>query len=161
MAERTNALSVERVRGGAYRLESRLVVPRPIDAVFPFFSDAHNLEEVTPPWLAFRVVTPGPIRVEPGVRIDYRLRVRGIPVRWTSEIDVWEPPYRFGDWQVRGPYRSWRHEHTFSEHDGGTLVGDRVDFEVPLAFLAGRLVAADVERIFRYRQTRMLELFAP
>jgi len=95
------------------------------------------------------------------------LRIHGLPLRWTSEIEAWEPPYRFSDRQIRGPYRSWLHEHTFHEVEGGTLVGDRVDFELPggrllagpIGRLAGRVVATDVRRIFDFRRERMGELF--
>jgi ligand-binding SRPBCC domain-containing protein len=155
-----DGIELERTGRGAYRLTSAVTVSRPLEAVFPFFSDAHNLERLTPPWLSFRVVTPGPIAIAPGARIDYRLRVRGLPIRWTSEIGAWEPPHRFTDCQVRGPYRRWLHEHTFGERDGATLVGDDVEFEVRGGSLAGRVVAGDVRRIFEYRRDRLHELFA-
>ena len=147
------------MRGGAYRLTSTFALKQPIDVVFPFFSDAYNLEKLTPPWLRFRVLTLAPIRIERGTTIDYRLRIHGLPIRWTSQINVWEPPHRFADRQLRGPYRRWDHEHTFSENGEGTLVGDRVEFEVPGGRLPGRLASADVRRIFAYRRRRLSELF--
>jgi len=107
--------------------ESSIWLPRPLDEVFAFFSDASNLEVITPPWLSFSVVTPAPIEMRPGTLIDYRLRFRGFPLRWRSEITSWDPPHRFADAQVKGPYRQWIHEHTFVEKDGGTLAGDRVE----------------------------------
>ena len=158
-AELPGSISVEHIRGGAYRLTSTFALERPIDVVFPFFSDAYNLEKLTPPWLRFRVLTPAPIRIERGTTIDYRLRIHGLPIRWTSEINVWEPPHRFADRQLRGPYRRLDHEHTFSENGEGTLVGDHVDFEVPGGKLPGRLASADVQRIFAYRRRRLSELF--
>ena len=158
-AELPGSISVEHIRGGAYRLTSTFALEQPIDVVFPFFSDAFNLEKLTPPWLRFRVLTPAPIRIERGTTIDYRLRIHGLPIRWTSEINVWEPPHRFADRQLRGPYRRWGHEHTFSENGEGTLVGDRVDFEVPGGRIPGRLASTDVRRIFAYRRKRLSELF--
>jgi ligand-binding SRPBCC domain-containing protein len=158
-AELSEPISVEHLRGGAYRLTSTFALQQPIDVVFPFFSDAYNLEKLTPPWLRFRVLTPAPIPIERGTTIDYRLRIHGLPIRWTSEINSWEPPHRFTDRQLRGPYRRWEHEHTFSENDEGTLVGDRVEFEVPGGRLPGRLASADVRRIFAYRRERLRELF--
>jgi ligand-binding SRPBCC domain-containing protein len=152
-------ITVEHIRGGAYRLTSTLALAQPIDVVFSFFSDAHNLETLTPPWLKFRVLTPAPIAIERGTKIDYRLRVHGLPIRWTSEINVWEPPNRFADRQVRGPYRRWEHEHTFDEADDGTIVGDRVEFAVRGGRLPGQLASADVRRIFAYRRKRLRELF--
>ena len=80
-----------------FELTSEVMLPRPRDEVFPFFADARNLERLTPPWLRFEVLTPGPIAVRPAVEIDYRLRLRGVPLRWRSAITVWEPPFRFVD----------------------------------------------------------------
>ncbi|HKP93058.1 MAG TPA: SRPBCC family protein, partial [Chthoniobacterales bacterium] len=117
-----------------------------------FFADAANLDAITPPWLRFRTVTPAPIHMDAGTVIEHRLRIRGFPVRWRSRITVWEPPRRFVDEQVRGPYRLWRHEHEFEDRDGGTLVRDRVHYAVPFDFLVHELlVRRDVERIFTYR----------
>ena len=93
--------------------EVRLAVP--IDQVFSFFADAYNLSVLTPPWLSFQVLTPRPIMMQVGMRIDYRLRIYGLPVRWQSEITAWQPPHRFVDEQRRGPYRLWVHEHRFQE----------------------------------------------
>ncbi len=145
----------------AHLLERETVVPVDLDTAFAFFSNAMNLEKITPPWLNFRVLTPAPITLKPGTRIDYRLRVRGIPIAWTSLISTWEPPYRFVDEQVKGPYREWIHEHTFEAVDGGTLVRDRVRYRVPGGALVNRLfVEPDVRRIFDYRQSVMRELLA-
>jgi ligand-binding SRPBCC domain-containing protein len=142
------------------RLESRLLAPATLDAVFAFFSDARNLETLTPPWIRFRIVTPLPIAMRAGATIDYRLRIRGLPVSWQSVVSVWEPPHRFVDEQVRGPYRSWRHEHRFEAAAGGTLVSDTVDYRAPGGRLVDRLfVQPDVTRIFRYRLERLGQIF--
>jgi hypothetical protein len=141
--------------GGVYVLEAEQWLPLPLADVFPFFADATNLEAITPPWLRFHVLTPEPIPMQVGQRIDYRLRVRGVPLRWQSEITVWNPPYRFIDEQRRGPYKRWHHEHMFMERDDGTVIFDRVEYALyggPLAPLVhSLLVRGDVERIFRYR----------
>jgi len=143
-----------------HRLRSELWLPRPLDDVFPFFADASNLQKITPPWLDFRIATPGEIEMREGALIDYRLKVRGIPLRWRSEIAVWEPPWRFVDKQVRGPYRLWNHEHRFEEKDGGTLVIDEVEYSVYGGELIRKLlVARDVQKIFDYRTERMREIF--
>jgi len=132
------------------------------EEVFPFFADAANLEFLTPSLLHFRVLTPR-IEMREGALIDYRLRIRGVPVGWRTEIEMWEPPLRFVDRQVKGPYRLWRHLHTFEEMDGGTLCGDVVEYELPA--VPGRglvhkwLVRPDLERIFDYRAERMQERF--
>ena len=143
-----------------FKHESSVWLPRPLDDVFAFFSDAHNLEILTPPWLKFEVLTPRPIDMAVGVTIDYRLRVHGIPIRWRSEIAAWEPPHRFVDRQLRGPYRLWDHEHRFREERGGTVAEDRVLYAVPGGTLIHRLfVARDVEKIFAFRSEKLRELF--
>ena len=142
-------------------LESSQWLPRPPEDIFPFYSDAFRLEELTPPLLRFHVVTPPPIEMQAGVEIDYRLRLRGIPMRWRSRITEWEPPHRFVDEQIKGPYRRWVHEHTFIPQDGGTLVKDVVEYDMLGGWLADRLlVRRDLRRIFDYRQARLAEIFA-
>ena len=143
-----------------YTFEQSTIVPYSLERVFDFFSKAENLEELTPPWLSFRILTPLPIHMCEGALIDYRLKVRGIPLAWRSEITVWDPPHRFVDEQRRGPYRKWVHEHSFSEVEGGTLAKDRVEYAVLGGTLIDKLlVAPDVRRIFDYRQQRLRELF--
>jgi ligand-binding SRPBCC domain-containing protein len=146
------------------RREQRL--PRPIDEVFAFFADARNLEAITPPLLRFRVMDSGADAIEmgPGALIRYRLRVRRVPVGWLTVIREWDPPRRFVDEQLRGPYALWHHTHTFSAlPDGeGTLMRDEVRYALPLGVLgelARRLfVGRDVEAIFDYRAKRIVEL---
>jgi len=143
-----------------YRWRSAVWLPRPLEEVFPFFADAFNLQELTPSFLDFRVVTPAPIPMAVGTRIDYRLRLYGLPLRWQSEITAWEPPHRFVDEQRRGPYRAWIHEHRFQAKEGGTLVEDDVRYGVPGGALAHALfVRRDVARIFAYREERLRARF--
>lgn len=139
---------------------AELWLPRPRDEVFAFFADAANLDAITPPFLQFRTITPAPIEMRPGTLIDHRLRIRGVPVKWRSKITVWDPPSRFVDEQVRGPYRMWRHQHDFEESDGGTLVRDTVQYAVPFDVLVHELlVRREVERIFAYRTESLRKRF--
>ena len=141
--------------------QSELWLPIPPEELFPFFADAANLNVITPPWLHFDILTAGPLEMRAGTLIDYRLRVRGIPLRWRTRINDWEPPYRFVDEQIRGPYRRWIHEHRFEPRDGGTHVGDRVQYSVPLDWAAHALfVRPDVERIFQFRSQALQKLFS-
>jgi ligand-binding SRPBCC domain-containing protein len=141
--------------------ETELWLPVPREKVFPFFADARNLETITPPWLNFKILTPGEIPMRAGALIDYRLRIHGFPVRWRTEITGWNPPFSFVDEQRRGPYRLWRHTHTFEEKDGGTLCRDRVEYGVPGGALVNRLfVRRDVEKIFAYRAAALTKFFA-
>jgi len=138
-------------------LERRQRVELPVRRAFEFYGDAHNLERITPPWLGFQVITPQPIEMGVGTLIEYRLRLHRVPVRWRTRIEAWDPPRRFVDVQVSGPYSLWEHTHTFEE-DGpdATIIGDRVRYSIPfgpLGELANRLlVRRDVERIFDYRR---------
>lgn len=131
------------------------VVAIDIERAFAFYADALNLEAITPPWLRFHVRTPEPIAMRPGARIEYRLRLHGVPVRWETEITAWEPGRRFVDTQVRGPYRVWVHEHTFEPRGGATLIRDRVRYRLPLGPLGAlahlAFVRRDLERIFDFR----------
>lgn len=147
-----------------FTLEVELELPLPREGVFPFFADAGNLEAITPPWLHFHILTPRPIPMHEGALIDYRLRLHGVPIRWRTRIDAWEPPARFVDRQLRGPYRLWHHTHTFEERSTpagvSTLVRDRVRYAVPGGRVVQRLfVGPQVDAIFRFRQraiSRML-----
>lgn len=146
----------------SYALTTDLWLPHPPEDIFAFFSDAFHLDDLTPPWLHFRILTPAPLRLRAGACIDYRLRWRGLPLAWRTEISVWEPPRRFVDRQLRGPYRLWVHEHVFEPESGGTRIRDRVEYALPggpLAPLLHRLlVGPDVRRIFAYRSRRLAEL---
>jgi len=134
---------------------------RPLSEVFPFFAAAEHLEELTPPFLNFHILTPKPIVVAVGTRINYQLKLHGIPVRWESEITSWNPPYSFSDDQIKGPYRYWHHEHMFQEKDGGTFVLDKVEYAVPGGALINRFfVAPDLRRIFEYRTATLKKLFS-
>jgi ligand-binding SRPBCC domain-containing protein len=140
-------------------LERRQLFARPLDEVFAFFAEARNLEAITPPWLRFEVLTPEPIEMRAGTLISYRLRWRGVPIRWRTEIVAWQPPWGFVDRQLRGPYRLWVHEHRFAADQDGTSVADRVTYAVPFGTLVQRLVVGpDVEAIFDYRAERLAEI---
>jgi ligand-binding SRPBCC domain-containing protein len=144
---------------GSAELTARQRISLPIADVFDFFADATNLEAITPASLRFQIITPSPIEMRTGTTIDYRLRIHGVPTRWRSRISVWEPPHRFADTQLRGPYRFWHHEHTFAEDGHGTVMCDHVHYRAPGGRLVNRLlVARDIEKIFRYRQACLVEL---
>jgi ligand-binding SRPBCC domain-containing protein len=140
--------------------QAEVWLPVPPAELFPFFADAGNLDALTPPWLHFHIITTPPIAMHEGALIDYRLRVRGIPIKWRTRINIWEPPHRFLDEQLRGPYRQWIHEHIFEPKDGGTLASDRVSYAVPFDFLVHDwLVRRDVERIFAFRAEALRKRF--
>ena len=143
-----------------FLFKTQQTLEQPLTKVFDFFSDAHNLTVITPPWLRFEVITPAPIEMNVGTRIDYRLKLRGVPIRWQSEITEWNPPYAFVDVQRRGPYRLWRHTHTFDETEDGVIIGDTVEYAVWGNELIGRFfVRPDIEKIFAYRAEQLDGIF--
>ncbi len=147
-----------------YTLERTQLIPRTLGEVFPFFSDAKNLEAITPTFLQFKILTPGPIAMQAGTMIDYRIRLLGIPLHWRTKIETFDPPFRFTDTQVRGPYRLWHHTHGFLETEAGTLMTDLVRYQMPLGPLGSLVHAAwtrrTLERIFDYRFQKVVELLA-
>jgi ligand-binding SRPBCC domain-containing protein len=146
----------------ARRLEREQLVPRPVTDVFAFFSQAHNLERITPPWLRFEVLTPDAIAMAAGTLIEYRLRLHGVCLRWISRIEEWDTDRAFVDRQVRGPYRFWHHRHEFLPHTDGTVVRDRVHYALPLGRLGDLAHAAfvqrDLDQIFDFRRDAVRRL---
>ena len=137
-------------------------LPLEVDEAFGFFSDAANLEAITPPWLRFRILTPQPLVLEAGSLIEYRLVLHRIPVSWRTRIERWEPGRCFVDRQIAGPFAWWEHTHTFEPREGGTEIRDHVEYRMPfgpLGAIARRLVIGrDLERIFDYRAEAIARL---
>lgn len=145
----------------SYLIKSSIWLPAERPRVFSFFADPKNLQHLTPPWLHFTILRSSSPEIGPGTLIDYKLRLRGLPIRWQSEITVWEPPLRFVDEQRRGPYRKWIHQHLFTEKDGGTQVEDLVEYAAPGGRLIHRfLVRPDLEKIFEFRSRALQTYFA-
>lgn len=149
------------MQNGYRFLETTTTLPLPVDEVFTFFANAENLERITPPELAFQVLTPTPIVIKEGTIIDYRLRLFGVPFHWRTRITEWQANDQFIDEQIRGPYGSWMHRHTFVACDNGTRMTDRVEYRLPFlpaGNLALPLVRRQLDRIFRYRASAIRRL---
>lgn len=146
-----------------YRLERTQFIPRTRDDVFAFFADAKNLERITPEFLQFRILTPLPIDMKAGALIDYQIRLFGIPLRWRTLIETFEPGKSFTDVQLKGPYKRWHHRHEFVEVAGGIQMRDIVDYEIPLGPLGtlahGIFVGRTLEQIFDHRKKVVQEFF--
>ncbi len=133
--------------------------PVPLGEVFAFFSDAHNLEDLDASVAPLSRPQPVRHRHPENTELNYRLRVHGLSLSWTTEIRIWDPPHPFVDLQRKGPYRLWHHTHRFEPSNGGTKMTDVVRYRLPFGVL-GRLVRAtfvdrDVEKIFNYRYEKI------
>ena len=143
-----------------WELNAELYLDHDIKTVFPFFADPLNLERITPPLLRFKVLGMDTESILEGSLISYKLRLRGFPVKWLTRIEEWDPPHKFVDRQLKGPYRLWHHTHTFESVDGGTSMRDIVKYRVPGGSLVNRLlVENDVRKIFEFRREKIVELF--
>lgn len=143
-------------------LTRKLTLDLPIEETFEFFSDAGNLERITPPELNFRITTPQPIDIKKDTLIDYKLKLRGIPISWQTIISEWNPPFSFTDMALKSPYKQWIHRHTFSENqNGGTDIKDEVRYRLPLETLGDLMhwyVRGELNYIFNFRQKSVAEI---
>ena len=143
-------------------LTRKLILALPVEKIFDFFADAGNLERITPPELNFHIITPQPICIEKGTLIDYQLKMRGLPIKWRTEISEWNPPYLFVDRALKSPYKQWIHRHTFTElTENQTLIEDEVKYRLPLeplGDLAYFIVRRELNYIFDFRQRAVMEI---
>ena len=146
-----------------YEIRTENTVPSPLAEVFAFFSRPENLAEITPRGLGFQILTPSPVPMKEGALIDYTIRLGGLPMRWRSLITTYEPPHRFVDEQLEGPYSFWHHTHEFEATPEGTILRDHVRYALPLGVL-GRFahwlfVRRQLLKIFAYREQVIAERF--
>ncbi|MGE9296284.1 MAG: SRPBCC family protein [Puniceicoccales bacterium] len=138
-----------------HSIRTELMLPLPRETVFEFFSKADNLERITPPALGFKITTPLPIEMRQDTVIDYQIKLHGLPMKWRTLIPVWNPPFEFVDEQIKGPYKTWIHRHTFEAiDDSHTRMTDFVRYELPFTpfgDVAHPIIRLQVEEIFSYR----------
>jgi ligand-binding SRPBCC domain-containing protein len=146
-----------------HTLQKGQFLARPLEEVFSFFEKPNNLATITPPWLGFRIISATPIVMKQGAIFEYSVRVMGIRMPWKSLIAEYQPPFRFVDEQLAGPYSFWRHTHSFSELARGTKIYDRVCYAVPLGmmgnFVQSLVVRKQLEAIFDYRAKAINRIF--
>jgi len=144
-------------------LEYKTSINKPLDEVFAFFSKAENLNKLTPSELQFEILTPSPIAMKKGAMIEYKIKLSGIPFKWKTEICEWNPPYKFADQQLKGPYTKWYHEHIFTEEEGKTIMIDRITYLskgwIMAPLLHALFVDKRVKEIFTYREKVLNDLF--
>jgi ligand-binding SRPBCC domain-containing protein len=142
--------------------KTSMILSAGIEDVFAFFSNAKNLERITPKELCFRILTPQPITMQQHTTIDYQLKLYGLPFRWRACITTWDPPHTFVDAQEKGPYRTWIHTHQFRTVHNGTEIIDQVLYRLPflpVGEVFHPLIAAQIERIFAFRQATITHIF--
>lgn len=143
-------------------LTRSLTLDLPRKKVFDFFADAGNLERITPPELNFKIITEQPFEIEEESLIDYKLKMRGIPLTWQTVISLWNPPVEFVDEAIKSPYKQWIHRHTFTElAPDKTLIEDEVRYRLPLepfGDLAHWFVRRELDYIFDFRQKTVEEI---
>ena len=139
-----------------YQLHHTQLIKKSLPEVFSFFENPANLAKITPPKLGFQILTPSPIQMGKGSLIDYTVRIMGFPVRWTSLIAEYDPPHKFVDVQLKGPYSFWHHTHLFEKHPDGTLIKDIVHYCLQFGVLGNLIQVLFVKRqlsgIFTYRE---------
>jgi ligand-binding SRPBCC domain-containing protein len=146
------------------RFKTEQQIDKPIDEVFSFFAKVENLERITPAWLNFKIITPLPVEMRSGTKIDYQIKLYGVPLNWKTEITRWDPPSLFIDTQLKGPYSAWIHEHRFAEQDGKTIMHDTVDYDIPAGFLTPLInkffIEKQINAIFAYRRREIERYFS-
>ena len=147
-----------------YILESRVWLARARAELFTFFAEPTNLARITPPTYRVALVS-APAGLAAGAVLDFEMSWLGVPVRWRAFIREWDPPFRFVDVQIRGPWARWEHRHRFLEEAGGTWVEDRVTYRPPLGPLGRAAHALILHRrlraLWKYRTARLGALVGP
>ena len=147
---------VPKLKGMEKRLIFEQWVSKTKEEVFSFFSEPKNLGKLTPKDFHFKILNISTETTEKGTRLDYKMKINGIPLKWQTLITRWDPPESFSDKQEKGPFKKWNHLHFFKDSAGGTLIFDQLDVELPLGFLgytlAGWKVFKDIDKIFDYRR---------
>jgi ligand-binding SRPBCC domain-containing protein len=145
-----------------YVLTCRMKAPVSVARAFAVFESPYNLARITPPWLRFRITTPGRVAMRRGAEIEYKIRWLGFPVQWKTIITKYDPPRMFEDEEVRGPYATWLHLHTFEESPGGAIILDRVQYALPFGVLGSiahaMIVRRQLRKIFEFRQHALIPL---
>ncbi len=148
----------------SHTFETSMTLPMKREQVFLFFSEADNLERITPPELGFSILTPLPIDMKEGAMIDYKLSLFGLSLTWRTLISTWDPPNMFVDEQVAGPYRQWIHTHRFIDEGDSTRMIDHVDYKLPFfpfGEVGAPLIRLQIKRIFRFRQKAIRRILMP
>ena len=148
-----------------YQLHTTQQLNCDIAAAWKFFSSPHNLSRITPKEMNFVVKTEIAVdEIYEGMQIGYTVSpVLSVPLKWITIITQVDYQKSFTDFQKKGPYKYWNHQHEFIANEQGVLMKDRVDYELPFGFLgtiAHKIfVQKKLSSIFDYRYKILEERF--
>ena len=148
-----------------YKLYKEQLITSDIETVWDFFSSPGNLDIITPKNMGFDIKTPKPLpKMHQDQIIEYTVRpILNLPIFWRTKITEVDDKKSFVDEQIKGPYRLWRHKHTFKETNKGILMSDDLQYALPFGpigqiahtiFVKGRL-----QEIFDYRYEQVDKIF--
>lgn len=148
-----------------FTFEKEQFVATNISETWEFFSLPDNLKIITPPYLNFKILQPkGRKAIHTGMRIAYKVHpILGIPMKWVTKIEDVMAPHAFVDTQEKGPYKLWKHTHSFIEKENGVLIKDKIEYALPFGFLGvfahSLFVKKQLEGIFEFRKKVINDIF--
>jgi ligand-binding SRPBCC domain-containing protein len=137
------------------RFVKQSVIRASPERVFAFHEQSDVLSRLIPPWESARVIQAAKIS-EVDTQAIVETKILGpISMRWVALHTMYDPPRKFEDIQIKGPFRSWRHQHIVEPHVDGAILRDEIDYEPPLGFIgravAPLLVQKRLQKLFDYR----------
>lgn len=148
-----------------YQYKAEQFLPIDVEEAWNFFSSAKNLATITPKELDFKILTQlDNAEIYEGMKIDYIVKpLLKIPVHWQTEIVKVRRGVSFTDTQLKGPYKVWEHTHIFKAENGGVLMNDIINYELPFGFIGNiahaLFVRKKIENIFAYRKNILEKIF--
>ena len=140
-------------------------LPISIEKAWEFFSSPGNLALITPPEMEFKILSHNLEKeIYEGMIIDYRVKpLLGIPVKWRTRIGKTMLHESFSDNQIEGPYSVWEHNHYFTSQNGGTMMRDVVNYDLPLGIIGNIMhslvVRKKINYIFEFRKSILEKMF--
>lgn len=142
---------------GQFQKKSKISAP--VDEVFSWHSRKGAFERLSPPWDP-PVVIKKIGTIKKNDETLFKMKAGPIPIIWHAKHTSYEKNVFFKDEQFKGPFASWTHTHTFEAAEGGCILTDTIDYELPISRISGILNKLFVEkklgRIFTYRHKTLI-----
>ena len=151
-----SAENVPELSRAQYKIETSVKLEVGSEQAFDFFSSPLNLGLATPDWMDFHI-TESPSDMNKGSEFEYKINLGPFPIKWRTEIIEWAPDDLFVDYQKKGPYSLWWHQHRIiTEGVSACRMEDKVFYRVP-GWILGRIahkyiIKGILVRIFAYRR---------